>query len=55
MFLGFINTKISNNHNLLSLSNFFVLFYQSLPFWGKNGPSRILFGEQTEFQSPSPL
>ena len=28
MFLGLTNTKISNNHNLLALSNLLPLFYQ---------------------------
>ena len=31
MFLGFINTKTSNKHKLLSLSNLLLLFYQPLP------------------------
>ena len=42
MFLGFINTKISNKNKLLSLSNL-LLFYQPLPFWGKNVPSPIFW------------
>ena len=44
MFLGFINTKISNKHKLLSLSNLPLLFYQSLQsFLGKNVPSAIFW------------
>ena len=35
MFLGFINTKTSNKHKLLFLSNLPLLFYQPLPFLGK--------------------
>ena len=38
MFLGFTNTKISNNHKLVSLSNLPLLFHVPLPFWGKNVP-----------------
>ena len=34
MFLGFINTKISNKHKLLPLS-ILLPFYQPLPFEGK--------------------
>ena len=47
MFLGFINTKISNKHKLLSLSNCPPLFYQPLHFWGKMYPFPFL-GEQAE-------
>ena len=28
--------KMCNKHTLLSLSNFLLLFYQILPFWGEN-------------------
>ena len=42
-FLGFINTKISNKHKLLSLSNLHLLFYQPLPFWGKLYPPQIFW------------
>ena len=38
MFLGFTDTKISNNHKLLSFNNLLLLFYQALPFQGKNLP-----------------
>ena len=39
MFLEFINKMTSNKHKLLSLSNLSLLFYQPLPFLGKNVPS----------------
>ena len=35
MIHGFVITKISNKHKLLSRSNLPPLFYQPLPFWGK--------------------
>ena len=35
MFLGFTNTKIRNNRNLLPLINRLLLFYQRLPCWVK--------------------
>ena len=41
MFLGFKNTKITNNHKLLSPINLPLLFYQPLPFLEKNVPSHI--------------
>ena len=44
MFLGFINTKISNKHKLLSLSKLPLIFYQPLLFCGKMC-SPTFFGE----------
>ena len=41
MFLGFINTRISIKHLLLSLS-LPLLFYQPLSFWGKTYPLPFL-------------
>ena len=45
MFLGFINTKISNK--LLSLSNLLPLFYQPHPFW-ENVPTLPNFLENKQ-------
>ena len=42
MFLEFINTKTSNIHKLLSFSNLPLLFYQPLPFLGKNVLSPVV-------------
>lgn len=43
MFLGIINTKISNNRKLLSISKLPLLFHQPLPFLRKNKPSLIFW------------
>ena len=41
IFVGFISTKISNNHKLLSYTNLLLLFYQPPPFLEKYVPSPI--------------
>ena len=44
MLLGFTNTKISNNHKLLSsIGSFPLLFYQPLFFRGKPPPLLLYF------------
>ena len=37
-FLGFINTKINNKHQLLFVGNLLLLFYEPISFWAENVP-----------------
>ena len=49
MFLEFTSTKINNNHKLLSFSNFPLIFYKTLLFWGKKippPPEKIFFSAE---------
>ena len=54
MFLGFVNTKTSNNYKLLSIHNLPILFYQLLPF---SGEKCILphFSENKQSSDPQSL
>ena len=54
IYLGLINTKISNKYKLNSLTNLPVLFYQLLTFWVKNVPS-LFFLENKQNSNPYPL
>ena len=54
MFIGFINTKISNKQMLLPLATFLSYFTNLSLFWIKMYP-RQFFGEKRKPQSSSPL